>query len=140
MAGEDQDLVGVGQFRESGGGAERPSRVEVYENFIDNDGERLRSLSKFADQSEAEGQEKLLACAAAQFGRLLALPIGVHHRDRLLTEGGVHLPVASLGDGGEDFLGMTNDLRLPLALELCARFVEQILGEGEPGPVAGVAP
>ena len=57
MAGEYQDLVGVGQLRESGGGAERPCGVEVYENFIDNDGERFCSLSKFADQSEAKDRK-----------------------------------------------------------------------------------
>ena len=60
MAGKDQDLIGFGELREGNGGAKRAVRIEVDQDLVHDDGERLRPLPQFPDQPETERQEQLL--------------------------------------------------------------------------------
>jgi hypothetical protein len=65
MAGEDQDLIRAGELGECFGGFTGSVGIEVYDHFIDDDGEAGFLFGELLDEAEAEGEVKLFPCASA---------------------------------------------------------------------------
>ena len=56
VAGEDQDLIGLGKVREGLGGQSGTLWVEIYQHFVDNHRQTLGMLPELPHQAETESQ------------------------------------------------------------------------------------
>jgi hypothetical protein len=129
VAGEEDDLggaSGVAEGGEAGGGA---GVVEVDQDVVEDDGERLAAVAVVEDVGEAQGEEQLFTCPGGQVGGESELAAVVDDGERAGLGLDDDAEVAAGGDAGEQLGGVLQERGLVLAGVAVGDAVEHALGE-----------
>ncbi len=138
VAREEQHLVaGLAEIAEHHGRGLGALGVEVHQHVVEYQRQWHPPPRETPGQGQAQGEEQLLARAAAQRLDRQRSPFGRVHHQHVLVQRGPHAHIAPFGQPGEILRGFKQGLWLAVFLVVVLQLLEDAAADGQYLPAPG---